>query len=127
VGSDRAASTEWWLDVETANSWSDDPALNVVDLQGFLAGLQSMRVTRIGVYATHAHWGEITGANTPTSLINVPFVGLDNWVPRLGTLEQAAGWCQNDQSLSGGRVAYVQYEFFLDKSLACPERVDAAI
>jgi hypothetical protein len=125
VGSDTAAAAEWWLDVETANSWSDDTMLNVVDLQGFVAGLQSVRVTRIGVYATHAHWGEITGAKMPTSPINMPFVTLDNWIPRLGTLEQAVAWCQNDQSLSGGRVAYVQYEFFLDKSLACPWRIGA--
>lgn len=29
-----ATSADWWLDVETANSWSTDTAMNVVDIQG---------------------------------------------------------------------------------------------
>ena len=50
----------WWLDIETANSWNAQDALNRTTIQGaadFLTG--SGR--RVGIYSTQAMWTSITG------------------------------------------------------------------
>jgi hypothetical protein len=120
VGLTIATSSEWWLDVETANSWSDDQQANVLTLVGFADALRSEGISRIGIYATKSHWFEITGARGPESPINAPFSSMPNWIPRLGPADAATSNCDPAQSLTGGRVALVQYEFFLDKNVACP-------
>jgi len=43
---------EWWLDVETGNSWETTTLNNVADLQGAVAYLQSQGVTSVGFYAS---------------------------------------------------------------------------
>jgi hypothetical protein len=45
---------------------------------------------------------------------------MPNWIPRLGTIEAAEANCTQAQSLTGGPVELVQYEFFLDKNITCP-------
>jgi len=50
----------WWLDVETANSWSSgNLAPNRSAIQGALDRLQS--TGPVGVYSTVSAWGRITG------------------------------------------------------------------
>jgi hypothetical protein len=36
VAGSAAASAPWWLDIETANSWTSDPTNNIADIQGAL-------------------------------------------------------------------------------------------
>jgi hypothetical protein len=51
----------WWLDVELANSWSDDPVANAADLQGAADGLHSLGVSDVGIYSNAKNWNAITG------------------------------------------------------------------
>lgn len=53
--------TTWWLDVETANTWNSDTALNRQSLQGEYDALQAGGATLVGVYSTTYQWGVITG------------------------------------------------------------------
>lgn len=107
AGSAAAASMPWWLDVETANSWSTDTATNSADLQGAVDYLRSVHVTSIGIYAVASQWSQITGASTPGSSINDPFRSLPNWVPGARSAKDAATFCS--RTFTGGRVKLVQY------------------
>src|SRR3954469_3250331 len=51
------SSAMWWLDVETANSWTTDYAQNIQSLQGETDALKTAGVTTVGVYSTTAQWG----------------------------------------------------------------------
>lgn len=93
-------SVPWWLDVETANSWStSDLSLNVANLQGAVAYLQSRGVT-VGVYSTGYQWGVITGGLNLTSAV-------PDWVAGASSATSAPSYCSS--SFSGGAVRYVQY------------------
>jgi hypothetical protein len=91
----------WWLDVETANSWRDDPALNVAALQGARDYLESMRVAGVGFYSTPRMWAQITG-NTNA------FGEHPSWVAGASTLREAMARC-NDEGFTGGPLRYAQY------------------
>jgi hypothetical protein len=49
AGTSAATAAPWWLDVETANSWSTDTSTNRADLQGAVAALKAAGVTSVGV------------------------------------------------------------------------------
>jgi hypothetical protein len=59
----------WWLDVETANSWSSgNQSLNRYAIQGALTRL-SRSGQPVGIYSTASMWTAITGGNfTPSSV-----------------------------------------------------------
>ena len=107
--STAASAAPWWLDVETANSWSStDLATNRSDLQGAVAALRAAGVTTIGVYSTSAMWGQITGATS-----------LANWVPGARTLKDAPAYCS--RTFTGGPVKFAQYPANgFDADYACP-------
>jgi hypothetical protein len=107
AGSAAAASATWWLDVESANSWSTDPASNAADLEGSVAYLRSINVPSIGIYSTTTDWGTITGASGPEAGINAPFAALLNWRPGAHSLQEAPDWCS--RTVTGGRVKLVQF------------------
>jgi hypothetical protein len=92
-----AVTANWWLDVETANSWSSDVGLNVTDIQGSIDFLQAEGVS-VGLYSTGAQWSQITGGAT---------VALANWVAGAANAKRASALC--GASFSGGGVALVQY------------------
>jgi LysM repeat protein len=50
-----------WVDVESANTWSTDPALNRVTLEGMLVTLLNRQSASVGVYASPRPWVRITG------------------------------------------------------------------
>jgi hypothetical protein len=97
----------WWLDVESANSWSSDVNTNSADLQGSIAYLRSVNVAVIGLYALAADWEQIVGATSAADARNAPFAALPNWRPGARGGQDAPGWCS--RSVSGGRVLFVQY------------------
>ena len=116
----EAAAAPWWLDVETANSWSSsDLATNRSDLQGAVAALRAAGVTTIGVYSTSSMWGQITGATSPSSPLNDLFRALPNWVPGARTVKDAPSFCS--RSFTGGPVRFVQYPLNgFDADYVCP-------
>ncbi len=50
-----------WVDVESANTWSTDPALNRATLEGMLVTLLNRQSASVGVYASPRPWARITG------------------------------------------------------------------
>jgi hypothetical protein len=122
LASAATQSAPWWLDVETANSWSStDLASNRSDLQGAIAGLQSEGVAAIGIYSTASMWGQITGATSASSNLNDPFKLLPNWVPGARIQKDAATYCSPSHSFAGGPVKLAQYPSGgFDADYACP-------
>jgi hypothetical protein len=91
----------WWLDVESANSWTSNTAFNVDALQGEADYLTSVGAASVGFYANTSDWQTITG-NTAA------FSGYRSWVPGASTLSQAQADCVGG-GITGGGVALTQY------------------
>ena len=100
-----AGSYPWWLDVETANTWQSDTTMNVADLQGMIAGLQSSGATTVGAYSTTLQWTTITGGTSSASgsLYQIPA-----WIPGARNLSGAQSNC-SQASFAGGTVAVTQW------------------
>ncbi len=66
--------TLWWADVETANSWSTNLALNQLTLDGISSQMTTLGLG--GFYSTPSMWASITGSSrwTTTPLASA------NWV-----------------------------------------------
>ena len=103
VGSAAAAQYPWWLDVESANSWSTDMANNGMMLRGALDYLRSVNVSSVGVYSTSTDWEALIGPPSPSG----PFGGLLNWRPGPSGAQDAPSWC--NRTVTGGRVKFVQF------------------
>src|SRR5437763_243942 len=56
------ASGPWWLDVETANSWSSNVAVHDADLQSAVDYLSQHGASSGGFYSTASQWNAFTGA-----------------------------------------------------------------
>lgn len=113
-----AGSYQWWLDVETVNSWQSGTtgqAMNVADLQGMMAGLQQAggSSVAVGVYSTSAQWGTITGGTSLGSL-----AGIADWIPGARSLSGAQANCRL-ASFTGGRIAVTQWTGRPDHDYAC--------
>lgn len=108
-----ATTAMWWLDVETANSWSTDHSLNVRDIQGSIDYLlQVAGVPAVGIYSTGYQWGQITGGAVFGDAI-------PNWVAGALNAKRAPELCS--ASFSGGKVGLVQYvSAGFDHNYACP-------
>ena len=94
-------ANQWWLDVESANSWGTDTAFNVDELQGEADYLTSVGAASVGFYSTASDWRTITGATTT-------FAAYRSWVPGAGSLSQAQANCAGS-GFTGGGVALTQY------------------
>ncbi len=92
---------EWWLDVETANSWEANTANNVADLEGAVAYLQSEGVTTVGFYSSASDWQTITADTTV-------FSADPSWRPGGGSEHLASSYC-GTTGVTGGPVRYSQY------------------
>jgi hypothetical protein len=109
----------WWLDVESANSWSENVATNAASLQGGIAFLRSQQVPMIGIYTLASDWEEIVGATAANDQRNAPFTGLPNWRPGASSAAETGGWCV--RTVTGGRVEFVQYPSGgFDANQLCP-------
>lgn len=108
-----ASANEWWLDVESANSWETNTANNVSELQGEVGYLQSQGVTTIGFYANSSDWRTITGGTTA-------FATLPSWRAGAGTQGTAASFC-GTVGFTGGPTRYSQYASGgFDADVRCP-------
>jgi hypothetical protein len=92
------ATRTWWLDVETANSWSATTSLNVTTLQGSIDFLRSAGVPTVGAYSTPSMWASITG----NARLPIP-----TWVATGSTQAKAKTYCGS--GFTGGGVALVQF------------------
>lgn len=99
------ASYPWWLDVETGNSWTADPAKNRAALEGMVYALQQAGVSAIGLYSTSAQWGSIAGTVPAASSLD----GLAEWRPGARSLSAAQSNCSLPPFTAGGRVTITQY------------------
>lgn len=94
-------ANQWWLDVESANSWMTNTAMNVADLQGAADYLASVGASGVGFYANSSDWQSVTGATAS-------FSAHPSWTPGAGSLAQAQASC-GAPGITGGPVALAQY------------------
>ena len=101
----------WWIDVETANYWADDQALNARVIQGTIDYLRNTGHV-VGVYSTPRQWRIIAGTFAP----NLPV-----WTAGAADQAEAMTRCTPQYAFGGGTVTLVQYisEHF-DMSYVCP-------
>ncbi len=96
---------KWWLDVETANSWSStNLQANDASLEGMTDYFKSIGAT-VGIYSTAYQWGVIAGTPSATSSLN----GLDSWLPGALTQNGAVSNCQKAPLTVGGKVTMTQF------------------
>jgi hypothetical protein len=113
---------EWWLDVESANTWRFGSAFalaaNVEVIRGAIAALEARQVARVGIYSAPAHWLAITGNTTA-------FAGYASWLAGADTSIVASGWCGGEGFTTGG-IAISQFAIHptptatLDGDVRCP-------
>lgn len=108
------AATTWWLDVETANSWTTDYAQNIQSLQGEIDALKANGATTVGVYSTTAQWNYITGGWQN----GFPSWGATTWTTAKQALTYSTG-----HEFTGGPSYLMQYRpkgSQVDYDVACP-------
>ena len=98
TGSSAAGSHVWWLDVETANTWSSNTGLNASVVQGALAYLKQHTSKAVGVYSTGYQWGVITGG---------VHLGAPVWAAGASSAASAPSSCGT--GFTGRPVKVVQY------------------
>ncbi len=111
--SSNVHATTWWLDVETANSWTSDSLQNQNSLLGEHDALIANGAITVGAYSTTAQWNGITG-----SWHN----GWANWGATTWTsATQAQTYCTGHQ-FTGGPSLLMQYKSkksLVDQDVAC--------
>jgi hypothetical protein len=107
------ATSAWWLDVETGNSWRSDTSLNVYALQGEADYFVSVvGVAKLGIYSTQYQWNQIAGGS-------LAFSADPSWVAGASSQKAASSRCTG-LSFTGGGVALAQYSFSgFDADVAC--------
>lgn len=100
ASSQNALATMWWIDIETANSWSSNTGLNDLVIQGATEFLQS-KANTVGYYSTKYQWNKIAGTGYNP--------GLPNWVAGASSLSAAPSFCSSNYSFGGGTPWLVQY------------------
>jgi len=92
---------EWWLDVESANSWQQNTAHNVAELQGEADYLAAKGARAVGFYANSGDWQTITGGTTA-------FSSHPSWRAGAGSRAKAQSYC-GTTGFTGGPLTYSQY------------------
>lgn len=94
-------ANNWWLDVETENSWESSVSNNVAELQGEVDFLKSVGAASVGFYSPTSSWQTITGSSSA-------FAGYPSWVPGASSQSDAQARCSTP-GVSGGPTALVQF------------------
>jgi hypothetical protein len=101
AGAAVAGGAPWWLDVESANSWSTVQSSNISSLQGAVDGLRAAGATNtVGFYSNASSWTSIVGSKSV-------FAASPSWVPGARNQKAAASNCA--VTITGGRAKYAQY------------------
>jgi hypothetical protein len=107
---------KWWLDIETANSWTSDFGKNQASLEGMVYALEQAGDT-VGIYSSSGSWSTLFGSVRPSS----PLYLLDEWRPGAKTLSRAQSNCTLAPFEGNGRIAITQYvSNNLDYDYSCP-------
>jgi hypothetical protein len=107
-----ASPMMWWLDVETANSWSTtDLSLNRFALQGLIDTLRTATSVPIGVYSTPAQWLVVTGGYQAP--IDAEWLSTGP-----GNGRRISSFCASS-GFAGAPVWLVQYVSTVDHDYAC--------
>ena len=117
------ASSLWWLDIEEANSWSNDPSVNDATIQGAIDYLNSKNI-RVGIYSVPRMWMDIAGTYVPTQTLGGLPASIPTWFPiGVTPIVGAINTCSTTGSfISGSPVWIVQYEAdytAVDQNIAC--------
>jgi hypothetical protein len=123
VAAPDVSNLQWWLDVETVNSWSGVLENNRADLEGMIFALkQASPGGFVGIYSTKTMMNTIAGhvplsdaSGLPSALYN-----LNEWVPGAVALKDAQRNCGLMPFAGGGRVLLTQYGTGLDTDYRCP-------
>lgn len=101
-----ALGLNWWIDVETANSWLHDTTANIADIQGMIAGFSASGVTgTVGIYTNSSSWNRITGDTQDFAGATYPA-----WFPTGSSSSAvAASDCTTVTAPSGGTIVMTQY------------------
>lgn len=87
------------MDIETANSWWEDPALNARVIAGAIDGLRAQGRAP-GIYSTPYQWREIAGDFRP---------GLPVWVAGASGRAEVPAFCTPGAAFGGGTPVLVQH------------------
>lgn len=109
----RAANVDWWLDVETMNSWqaveghatSAAQRRDVETLVGEVDALRLAGVARVGVYSTAYQWNLITGGSKVT---HTAFARTPQWLAGYASHSAATAGCAQ-RGFTRGPVVMTQY------------------
>lgn len=105
-------ANDWWLDVETSNSWRDWQK-NVQVLHGAVDYLESVGAKSVGFYSTELQWFWITGYAHD-------FADYPAWHAGAVTRDEALADCSNT-AFTGGRLTLTQYfDSGFDANVRCP-------
>jgi len=116
-------SSLWWLDIEEANSWSNDLSVNDATIQGAIDYLNGKNI-RVGIYSVPRMWMDIAGTYVPTQTLGGLSVPIPTWFP-IGVTDivGAINTCSTVSSfIPGSPVWVVQYETdstSIDQNIAC--------
>jgi hypothetical protein len=114
----------WWLDIEEANSWSADVAVNNAVIQGAIDYLNSKDV-RAGIYSVPYMWHAIAGDSfAPVQSLSGKSVTVPTWFPiGIATQVTALNAClANNPLIPSSPVWIIQYEAdstAIDQNIAC--------
>jgi hypothetical protein len=104
-------ATQWWLDVETDNSWTNNIYVNRASIAGEAAAIKhETLIGHVGVYSYPGQWDLLTG-----NWRN----GMPNWAAT-GSLERSVGktFCSGED-FTGGGTWLTQYTVRLDEDYVC--------
>jgi hypothetical protein len=106
-------ATTWWLDVETENSWDDDPLVNRASIQGTMDAVRrETLVARVGIYAFPGQWDIITGKWRP---------GWPAWAATGSEAAADAREACTKPGFTGGPLWLAQYTQSLDRNIVCTD------
>jgi len=109
AASQRVSSSMWWMDIETANSWSYSTLLNQGTISGATQFFKRQQGIAVGVYSMPSMWRSITGNYRNK---------LPVWIA--ASSASPATFCTSKYGFTGGTVYIVQYAFSgFDSDYAC--------
>lgn len=100
-----SGSGHWWLDIETANSWTSDPAKNQATLEGMVYALQHAGAGQVGIYSSSGSWSTLFGPVASSSTL----YSLPEWRPGARTLSKAQGNCSLAPFEGNGTIELTQF------------------